>query len=172
MFGAVFAKAVKLGWKMEREGDVRTYLVVIDDTPEAEVALRFAARRAAKTGGTVEVLVVMPRQDFVAWGGVQATIENEALEQAEMVVSRALDMLGAENVARPGITVKTGDAVALIAEMIGANPSVAALVLGAAASTAPGPLVSHFAGPGAGTLPCPLMIIPGSLDREALDRLS
>ena len=45
-------------------------------------------------------------------------------------------------------------------------------VLGAAASGAPGPLVSHFAGTDAGALPIPLMIIPGSLDRDAIDRLS
>lgn len=30
---------------------MRTYLVVIDDSPEASLALRFAARRAARTGG-------------------------------------------------------------------------------------------------------------------------
>jgi hypothetical protein len=46
------------------------------------------------------------------------------------------------------------------------------LVLGAAASGAPGPLVSHFAGADAGVLAIPLMIIPGSLSREAIDRLS
>lgn len=154
------------------ESDVRTYLVVVDDTPEAEVALRFAARRAAKTGGTVEILVNIPRQDFVAWGGVQATIEDEARDQAELVVTRALDMLGGEDIPRPGITVKTGDAAVSIAEMIAANPSIAALVLGAAAASAPGPLVAHFSGNGAGTLPCPLMIIPGSLSRDALDRLT
>ena len=34
----------------------RTYLVVIDDSSEARVALRFAARRAIKTDGLVEVL--------------------------------------------------------------------------------------------------------------------
>lgn len=164
------ATMVDGGGKAER--DVRTYLVVVDDTPEAEVALRFAARRAAKTGGTVEILVIIPRQDFVAWGGVQATIEDEAREQAELVVSRALDMLGGEDIPRPGITVKSGDAVALIGDMIAANPSIAALVLGAAAASAPGPLVAHFSGNGAGTLPCPLMIIPGSLGRDALDRLS
>ena len=56
--------------------------------------------------------------------------------------------------------------------MIAANPEIAALVLGAAASGAPGPLVSHFAGADAGALPVPVMIVPGSLDREAIDRLS
>ncbi|HKY81381.1 MAG TPA: universal stress protein, partial [Sphingobium sp.] len=29
----------------------RTYLVVVDESPEGETALRFAARRAAKTRG-------------------------------------------------------------------------------------------------------------------------
>ena len=38
----------------------RTYLVVIDDSAEARVALRFAARRAAKTGGRIEVLRLRP----------------------------------------------------------------------------------------------------------------
>ena len=54
---------------------MRTYLVVIDDSPEASLALRFAARRAARTGGGVAVLAIIPPQDFVAFGGVQATIE-------------------------------------------------------------------------------------------------
>ena len=40
----------------------RTYLVVIDDSPEARVALRFAARRAAKTGGEVDILAVVEPQ--------------------------------------------------------------------------------------------------------------
>ena len=39
----------------------RTYLVVIDDSPEARVALRFAARRASKTGGAVDVLKAVRR---------------------------------------------------------------------------------------------------------------
>ncbi|HEX6604153.1 MAG TPA: universal stress protein, partial [Sphingomicrobium sp.] len=40
----------------------RTYLVVIDDSPEAAVALRFAARRAAKTNGRIEVLGIVEPQ--------------------------------------------------------------------------------------------------------------
>ncbi len=56
--------------------------------------------------------------------------------------------------------------------MLAEQPHVAALVLGAAASGNPGKLVSHFAGTDAGQLPCPLMIVPGSLDDEAIDRLS
>ena len=151
---------------------MRTYLVVIDDSPEAEIALRFAARRAVKTGGGVEILALIPPAEFVQWGGVQATIEEEARLHAEGLVAGAAGTLIAESGLRPSITVREGDGPRIIRELIAADPDIAALVLGAAASGAPGPLVTHFAGADAGALPVPVMIIPGSLDREGIDRLS
>lgn len=151
---------------------MRTYLVVIDDTPEAEAALRFAARRAVKTGGGVEILCLLPPQEFIAFGGVQATIEEEARLHAEGLVAAAAGTLMEESGLRPAITVRDGDPPKVIRDLITANPAIAALVLGAAATGAPGPLVAHFAGADAGALSVPLMIIPGSLTREQIDRLS
>lgn len=151
---------------------MRIYLVVIDDTAESSIALRFAARRAVKTGGGVEILTLIPPSEFIPFGGVQATIEEEAKLHAEALVAGAAGTLLEESGLHPSITVRQGDGPRIIREMIAANSDIAALVLGAAASGAPGPLVSHFAGPDAGALPIPLMIIPGSLDREAIDRLS
>lgn len=151
---------------------MRTYLVVIDETAEAEVALRFAARRAAKTGGAVEILALIPKQEFVAWGAVQATIESEARDHAEELVRRAIDTLATESSFQPAIRVKQGDPIAAVRETLAENPAIGALVLGAAATGNPGPLVSHFAGAESGAMPCPVMIVPGSLTNEALDRLS
>lgn len=151
---------------------MRIYLVVIDDTPESSIALRFAARRAVKTGGGVEILAILPPQEFIAFGGVQATIEEEARLHAEALVTAAAGTLIEESGLQPAITVREGDGPRIIREMIEANTQIAALVLGAAASGAPGPLVSHFAGTDAGALPVPIMVIPGSLDRDAIDRLS
>lgn len=151
---------------------MRTYLVVIDDSPEAEIALRFAARRAVKTGGGVEILSLVPPQEFMAFGGVQATIEQEARQHAESLVAAAAGTLIEESGLRPSITVREGDGPKVIREMIAADPDIAALVLGAAASGAPGPLVAHFSGADAGALPVPVMIVPGSLTPEAIDRLS
>ncbi|GAA3249610.1 hypothetical protein GCM10020258_03840 [Sphingomonas yabuuchiae] len=68
---------------------MRIYLVVIDDSPESKIALRFAARRAVKTGGGIEILTVLPPQEFIAFGGVQATIEDEARQQAEALLAGA-----------------------------------------------------------------------------------
>ena len=65
-----------------------------------------------------------------------------------------------------------GDAVAVVRKTLEEMEDVAALVLGAAATGNPGKLVSHFAGADAGKLPCPIMVIPGGLDGEAIDRLS
>jgi nucleotide-binding universal stress UspA family protein len=151
---------------------MRTYLAVVDETAEAEIALRFAARRAAKTGGTVLVLALIEPAEFVAWGGVQATIEDEARQRAEGLVASASGTLFDEAGIRPAILVRQGDPVLVIREVLEENDGIAALVLAAAASGAPGALVSHFTGADAGKLPCPVMIIPGSLDREAIDRLS
>ncbi len=150
---------------------MRTYLVVIDESDEAEIALRFAARRAVKTGGNVEILALIPKPDFVQWGGVMATIEEEARQRAETLVARAAGTLLTESGITPSITIREGDGPREIREMIAANPAIAALVLGAAASGAPGPLVTHFAADPGG-LTVPLMIIPGSLDKDAIDRLS
>ena len=151
---------------------MRIYLVVIDDSDEAGIALRFAARRAVKTGGGVEILAVIPPQEFIAFGGVQATIEDEARRHAEGLVAQAAGALLEESGVRPTITVLQGEPARIVQEVIDGNADIAALVLGAAASGAPGALVSHFAGTDAGKLRVPLMIIPGSLDQAAIDRLS
>ena len=84
----------------------RTYLVVIDDSPEARVALRFAARRAAKTDGAVDVLAVVEPQDFVQWGGVQAAIEEEQRLRIEGIVAASVG----EIMSAAGITPRSSSA--------------------------------------------------------------
>ena len=151
---------------------MRTYLVVIDETEEARLAVRFASRRAAKTGGAVHILALVEQAAFVAWGGVQATMEAEALSHAEELVTAAAGAKLVELGTRPEITVKAGEGVDVVRAMLNDHPEIAALVLGAAAQGAPGPLVMHFTGNGAGSLRCPVMVIPGSLDDAAIDELS
>lgn len=151
---------------------MRTYLVVIDDSPEASLALRFAARRASRTGGGVMVLAIVPPQDFVAFGGVQATIEAEAREHAEELVAAAADAVAQEANLTPQIMVKSGKPAEVVREVIDANDEIAALVLATAASGAPGPLVTHFTGQDAGRLNCPVMLVPGGIDIARLDELS
>ncbi len=157
---------------MDKLAPPRAYLVVLDGSAEARVAMRFAARRAAKTGGTVEMLAIVEPAEFVQWGGVQHAIEEEARLGAEARLIRAageiVDELGIE----PVMTVREGAPAQAIHAVLAERPGIAALVLGAqAGGSGPGALVEHFAAD-AGRMPCPLMIVPGGLDDAALDRLS
>jgi nucleotide-binding universal stress UspA family protein len=151
---------------------MRTYLVVMDDSSEARSALRFAARRAARTGGSIELLALIPQQEFVQWGGVQAAMEEEARLRAEAMVLQASSSIVEEAGVTPSVLVRQGDPVKALAALLKERDDIAALVLAAAAEGGPGPLVSHFAGSVAGSLPCPLMIVPGGLSDERIDALS
>lgn len=151
---------------------MRSYLVVIDETEEAQAALRYAARRAARTGGGVEILALIPQQEFVQWSGVQAAMEEEARLRAEAMLVQASGAISEEAGIKPSITVKQGDPVKALSELLKERDDISALVLGAAPEGGPGPLVAHFAGAVAGSLPCPLIVVPGGLDDEQLARLS
>jgi len=150
---------------------MRVYLVIMDETEEARKALRFAARRAAATGGAVHILALVQPQSFNAFGGVQATIEQEARDRAEVMATSAAGNLYSESGKMPTIAVRVGEGQAVIKEYLAEHPEVAALVLGSAPEGGPGPLVTHFSAH-AGSLPCPLFVIPGSLSSEAIDQLS
>ncbi len=157
---------------MGADAPKRTYLVVIDDSDEARVALRFAARRAAKTGGRVEVLGIVEPQEFVQFGGVQAAIEEEQRHRIEGIVSSSVGEILDESGVEAKVIVQQGEPVRTVRDYIGGREEVAALVLGAAPNGNPGPLVANFCGNDAGRLPCPVMLIPGSLSDERLEQLS
>lgn len=150
---------------------MRSYLVVMDETKEALAALRYAARRAARTGGGVDILALIPQAEFSQWGAVQEAMEEEARLRAEAMLVQATGAIVEEAGIKPSITVRQGEPVKAVTELLKEREDISALVLAAAAEGTPGPLVSHFAGM-AGSLPCPLIIVPAGLDEEALAKLS
>ena len=150
----------------------RTYLVVVDDSAESRVALRFAARRAAKTSGKIEGLGIVEPQDFVQFGGVQNAIEEEQRLRIEGVVSSAVGEILDQSGMEANVIMRSGEAARTVRDYLEGRDEVAALVLGAAPSGNPGPLVASFTGNDAGLLPCPVMIIPGGLTDERLEQLS
>ncbi len=56
-------------------------------------------------------------------------------------------------------------------EHLADHPDVLALVLGAGGDGAPGPLVTHFSAHSGG-LPCPLVILPGAMPMEDIERIA
>ena len=150
---------------------MRIYMVVMDETAEAKRALRFAALRAARTGGAVHILALVPQNNFNAFGGVQATIEQEAKDRAEVMANSEAGNIFAEHGKRPTIAVRTGDPLVAIKSYLADHPDIAALVLGASSESGAGPLVTYFTS-GAARMPCPLYIVPGALTTEQIDALA
>ena len=150
---------------------MRTFLVITDESDEARAALRFAARRAVQVDGAVHVLAVVNQQNFSAFGGVQATIEEEARDRAEILAHGVAGNLLAESGIMPTISVKIGSGQKIVSEFLESHAEVAALVLGAAKGSNPGPLVTYFAAH-AGTLPCPLYVIPHDYDEKDSDHMA
>ncbi len=150
---------------------MRTFLVIIDESDEARAALRFAARRAVQADGAVHLLALVAQQNFSAFGGVQATIEEEARDRAEVLAHGVAGNLLAESGIMPTISVAIGNGQKIVSEFLEGHREVAALCLGAAKGGNPGPLVSHFAGQ-AGSLPCPLYIIPSDYDEMQSEHMA
>ena len=147
------------------------YLVVVDDTDESALAMRYAALRAKMTGGNIMLAHVVHKPEFLLSGGLQDMIAAEAQEAAEALLSRKADEVMALSGQRAALIIREGKAVDEVSQMLTDN-NVHALILGAAAKGAPGPLVSHFSGERSGHLPCVVVIVPGGLDPDAIDRLA
>ncbi|RJF89542.1 universal stress protein [Oleomonas cavernae] len=153
---------------------VRKFLVVVDDTPECRLALRYAARRALKTKGMVALLfVIEPPSDMPQWLGVAQIMRDEARDEAEAVLH---DL--AEDVQRvagmiPELIIREGVRREQLLKLIEEDPTIRILVLGAGTgSEGPGPLVSALAGQMSGTFRVPITIVPGKLSPAEVDDLA
>ena len=62
---------------------MRKFLVVLDDSRECLNAMRFAALRAAHTGGGVIILSIVPAEEVQNWIGVADIMRAEARERIE-----------------------------------------------------------------------------------------
>jgi len=149
----------------------RKFLCVVDKTPEAKVALRFAARRAQHTHGRVTLLCVAQPADFQQWKGVEEIMKDEAHQEAEGLIYAAAKQVNELTGIVPEVIISHGRPDEALKGLLDSDRDISILVL--AASTAkegPGPLVSLFAKPGA--YPIPVTIVPGSLTDDAVDGMA
>ncbi len=151
----------------------RKFLVVIDQTPECKVALRFAARRAQHTGGIVSMLCIVTPASFQQWAGIERLMKDEAQEDAEHLLHEAAKMVNDISGTMPELVIREGAIATEVIGLIKEDPDISILVLAASAGTeGPGPLVSLIAGPSAKAYPLPVTIVPGNLSDEAIDALA
>lgn len=149
------------------------WLVVIDDTPECDRAVYFAARRAARVGAGVVMLRVIETGDHSQqWLGVADIMKQEALEEANAALERYAARANGIAGITPERVVREGKTADEILKLIEADEDIAILVLAAGTSNeGPGPLVSSI-GRTAGNYPIPVAIVPGHLTDEEIDALA
>ena len=88
--------------------DERVFLVVVDESPEMRNALRYACRRAKRTGGRVAMLYVMDPPEAQQWGAVVELMREEARQQAELVVAKHADIAVSLTGQPPSIYIREG----------------------------------------------------------------
>jgi nucleotide-binding universal stress UspA family protein len=152
---------------------LRKFLIVLDDTPEMLNAMRYAAIRAAKTGGGVEILAIISPEEFQHFMGVADVMRQEAREKVEAHFQIFKDRMEKREGITPRLAIREGDKVDCVLEHIRADPEIGVLVLGAGAGdTGAGPIVSALTGRRLGELTIPLTIVPGSLTKEAIEAVT
>jgi len=145
----------------------RKFLVLIDETEECDRALTFAAFRVKRTGGTVVLLSIIAKPEFIGLG-VEDVLRAEAAEQAERNLDIRLARIRDIGDVRSESVIREGDPPEEIERLIAQDRDIAILVLAASTGTeGPGPLVTHFASR-ANALPIPLTIVPGRMTDEEI----
>jgi len=153
--------------------DERVFLVVVDESPEMRNALRYACRRAKRTGGRVAMLYVMEPPEGQQWGAVMDLMRQEARQQAEEVIARHADVAVSLTGQPPAIHIREGKSRDELIKLITEDRSISVLVLASASSNeGPGPLVTAFAGKLGSQLRVPLTIVPGALSEAQIDAIS
>ena len=151
---------------------MRKFLVVLDDSKECLNAMRFAAMRAAKTGGGVEVLSIIPPEEFNHWIGVGDLMRAEARERIEVHFEVFAKWMRDRQGVNPSLVIREGEVVPEILAQISEDPEIGILVLGASTDKkGPGPIVTQLS-KNAGSLPIPITIVPGDLSKERLEAIT
>lgn len=151
---------------------MRKFLVVLDDSRECLNAMRFAAMRAAHTGAGVEILAIIPPDEFNHWIGVAEVMREETRERIHAHFEVFAKWMRDRQDIDPELVIREGEPVPEIIAQIMEDPEIGVLVLGAGTDKkGPGPLVSQLTRT-AGSLPIPITIVPGDLSKEKLEAIT
>jgi nucleotide-binding universal stress UspA family protein len=156
--------------RLSREaGHRRKFLVVIDQTPECDRAIVYAASRAARTDGGLVLLYVIQPGDFQHWRGVESIMRAEAMDEAEERLGDAAARVRAFAAVDPELVIREGKPAEAILALIEEDQDIAILVLATGTgSDGPGPLVTALAGKTATVFPIPVTLVPGDLSDDEI----
>jgi nucleotide-binding universal stress UspA family protein len=151
----------------------RVFLVVVDDTPERAVALRYASLRAARSGGRVALLRVVEPVEQAEWAGIGAMMQQERREEAEALLAGLAAQVKEITGGLPMLIIREGQPAEELLALLDEDPRISILVLATSTSgRGPGPLITALTGKLAGRLSVPMTIVPGGMSEQELDRVT
>ncbi|MDO8358440.1 MAG: universal stress protein [Devosia sp.] len=127
-------------------GYKRKFLAVVDDSPECDRAVSFAAHRVKRVGGTLVLMSVIDTEDFGQFIGVGDVMRAEARNEAERNLDTRIARIAQIGAIRTETVIREGRPAEAIEALIAEDPGIGILVLAAGlGDKGPGPLVTHFA---------------------------
>ena len=150
----------------------RTFLCVVDESEELSQALRFACRRALRTGGRVALLYVIEPAEFQHWASVGNLMREERRAEAEEMLQVVASVVQKRTKTMPVLYIREGKIREELIKLIDEETAISVLVLGAATGEGPGPIVTDLIGKMAGRLRIPITVVPGSLSDEQIDAIT
>src|SRR5215470_16540988 len=123
----------------------RIFLVVVDQSAEMPVALRYAALRARHTGGRVALLYVIEPSDLQQWMAVESLMREERREEAEQLLQKLSQQVLELSGSHPVVYIREGRRRDELTTLIDEEPGISVLVLAAGTGPeGPGPLITAF----------------------------
>ena len=151
---------------------MRKFLVLLDDSRECLNAMRFAAMRAAHTGGAVVILSVIPAADIQHGFGVADVMRAEAHERIEAHFEVFAKWMRSRPKVEPELVIREGDPAEELLAQIAEDGQIGVVVLGLNSDkSGQNPVLSRMLRD-AMTLPCAITLVPGDLSKERLEAIT
>lgn len=145
------------------------FLVLLEDSQESAVAIRFAAKRAARVGASVTVLAVIHAEDIAHGIGVAEVMRAEAREHIEVHYEVYARWMQDRMQVPSELIILEGEPAAQLMAFVTEDEEVAIVVIGigTVASAVAAKLMRELA-----TMPCAVTFVPVGLPAERLEAIS
>lgn len=149
------------------------YLVCVDGSDAAKVALNFACKKAAKRGGVVEVLHVIPPADMQNMFGVLEKAREEQRKEADELTAALCASAVAYSGINPRVIIREGRLGEEVLTAVMEDPHIDMIMLGVSPEgDGGGKLLLWLAGKLGDKLLVPILLIPGNLTDLQIEELS
>src|SRR5438046_9845607 len=130
---------------MSESAPARVFLAVVDETPEHRIAVRYAARRAAHTGGRLAMLYVIEPTELQHFLAIEELARAERREAAEELLQDLCEEIAPIAGAMPIVYIREGRRRDELVVLINEEPTLSILLLAAGTRAGcPDPLISSL----------------------------